>query len=169
MPNGRICTYIAGRKTSLGHTTLMSPITKPDLCNALAIRKAARHVTGLYDRHLAEAGLKVTQFSILARLRHLGPRTINELAADMSMDRTTMGRNVRPLERDGLVQIATDTRDARRRALSITESGRDRLRLAGQGWAAAQAKFDNAYGPKRAAALRDTLAGLIAIDFDRTP
>jgi DNA-binding MarR family transcriptional regulator len=147
----------------------MSPITKPDLCNALAIRKAARHVTGLYDRHLAEAGLKVTQFSILARLRHLGPRTINELAADMSMDRTTMGRNVRPLERDGLVQIATDTRDARRRALSITESGRDRLRLAGQGWAAAQAKFDNAYGPKRAAALRDTLAGLIAIDFDRTP
>jgi DNA-binding MarR family transcriptional regulator len=146
----------------------MSPITKPDLCNALAIRKAARHVTGLYDRHLAEAGLKVTQFSILARLRHLGPRTINELAADMSMDRTTMGRNVRPLERDGLVQIATDTRDARRRALSITESGRDRLRLAGQGWAAAQAKFDNAYGPKRAAALRDTLAGLIAIDFDRT-
>jgi DNA-binding MarR family transcriptional regulator len=147
----------------------MSPITKPDLCNALAIRKAARHVTGLYDRHLAEAGLKVTQFSILARLRHLGPRTINELAADMSMDRTTMGRNVRPLERDGLVQIATDTRDARRRALSITESGRDRLRLAGQGWAAAQAKFDNAYGPKRAAALRDTLAGLIAIDFDRKP
>jgi DNA-binding MarR family transcriptional regulator len=147
----------------------MSSITKPDLCNALAIRKAARHVTGLYDRHLAEAGLKVTQFSILARLRHLGPRTINELAADMSMDRTTMGRNVRPLERDGLVQIATDTRDARRRALSITEAGRDRLRLAGQGWAAAQAKFDNAYGPKRAAALRDTLAGLIAIDFDRTP
>jgi DNA-binding MarR family transcriptional regulator len=169
LPNGRICTYIAGRKTFFGQTTLMSSITKPELCNALAIRKAARHVTGLYDRHLAEAGLKVTQFSILARLRHLGPRTINELAADMSMDRTTMGRNVRPLERDGLVQIATDTRDARRRALSITEAGRDRLRLAGQGWAAAQAKFDNAYGPKRAAALRDTLAGLIAIDFDRTP
>ena len=169
MPNGRICTYIAGRKTCFGSETLSPPIIKPDLCNALAIRKAARHVTGLYDRHLAEAGLKVTQFSILARLRHLGPRTINELAADMSMDRTTMGRNVRPLERDGLVQIATDTRDARRRALSITEAGRDRLRLAGQGWAAAQAKFDVAYGPKRAAALRDTLAGLIAIDFDRTP
>jgi DNA-binding MarR family transcriptional regulator len=144
----------------------MSQITKPDLCNALAIRKAARHITGLYDRHLAESGLKVTQFSVLARLRHLGPRTINELAADMAMDRTTMGRNIRPLERDGLVQVATDPRDGRRRALSITESGRDRLRLAGQGWAAAQARFDEAYGPERATALRETLAGVIALDFE---
>lgn len=144
----------------------MSSITKPDLCNALAIRKAARHITGLYDRHLAESGLKVTQFSVLARLRHLGPRTINELAADMAMDRTTMGRNIRPLERDGLVQVATDPRDARRRALSITEAGRDRLRLAGRGWAEAQARFDEAYGPERAAALRETLAGVIALDFE---
>ncbi|NNM71568.1 MarR family winged helix-turn-helix transcriptional regulator [Enterovirga aerilata] len=144
----------------------MSSITKPDLCNALAIRKAARHITALYDRHLAESGLKVTQFSVLARLRHLGPRTINELAADMAMDRTTMGRNIRPLEREGLVRIATDPRDARRRALSITEAGRDRLRLAGKGWAAAQARFDEAYGAERATALRETLAGVIALDFD---
>jgi DNA-binding MarR family transcriptional regulator len=143
----------------------MSTITKPDLCNALAIRKAARHVTQLYDRHLAAAGVTVTQFSILARLRHLGPRTINELAADMAMDRTTMGRNVRPLERDGLVQIEKDPRDARRRALSITETGRERLRLAAKGWFEAQARFDAAYGAERARELRETLAGLIALDF----
>ena len=143
----------------------MDAITTSDLCNALAIRKAARHVTQLYDRHLAASGLKVTQFSILARLRRLGPRTINELAADMAMDRTTMGRNIRPLERDGLVLIAPDPKDARRRALSITEVGRERLRLARDGWERAQARFDEAYGAERSRMLRETLAGVIATDF----
>jgi DNA-binding MarR family transcriptional regulator len=144
----------------------MSSIPKPDLCNALAIRKAARHITGLYDRHLAGTGLKVTQYSVLAHLRGLGPRTINELAAIMATDRTTMGRNIRPLERDGLVSITPDPRDARRRALALTDLGLARLQAARAGWAAAQARFDEAYGPERAAALRETLAGVIALDFD---
>lgn len=125
-------------------------------------------MTQLYDRQLADVGLKVTQFSILARLRHGGPKTINDLAADMSMDRTTMGRNVKPLERDGLVAITADERDGRRRALSITEAGRDRLRAARAGWAEAQRRFDDAYGSERAQVLRETLAGVIALDFTRS-
>ena len=145
----------------------MPPITKPDLCNALAIRKAARHITSHYDRHLAGTGLKVTQYSVLAHLQRLGPRTINELASIMAMDRTTMGRNVRPLERDGLVSITPDPRDARRRALSVTDLGLERLRAARAGWAAAQARFDEVYGPERAAALRETLAGVTALDFEK--
>lgn len=144
----------------------MRRITKADLCNALAIRKAARHVTGLYDRHLASVGLTVTQFSVLSHLRRLGPRTINELAAIMATDRTTTGRNVRPLERDGLVSITTDPRDGRRRALSLTESGLDRLRHGRAGWAAAQAKFDAAFGAERALALREALADVTALDLD---
>lgn len=147
----------------------MPSITKPDLCNALAIRKAARHVTGLYDRHLAAAGLRVTQFSVLSHLRRLGPRTINELASIMATDRTTMGRNVRPLERDGLVSISVDPRDARRRALALTETGLARLRAARQGWAEAQAAFDATYGADRALRLRETLADVVSLDFDAAP
>ena len=58
------------------------PMPTPDLCNCLAIRKAARHVTQFYDHRLAPAGLSTPQFSILARLRRRGPSTINELAED---------------------------------------------------------------------------------------
>src|SRR6266704_2253431 len=74
-------------------------------CNCLALRQAARHVTQFYDQFLAPTGLRTTQFSILARLRRMGPMTINALAADLVMDRTTLGRNILPLERDGLVAV----------------------------------------------------------------
>src|SRR5690242_14052443 len=52
-------------------------------CNCLALRQAARHVTQFYDQYLASTGLRTTQFSILAKLRRLGPMTINRLAAEM--------------------------------------------------------------------------------------
>ena len=137
----------------------------PDLCNALALRKASRHLTQFYDRHLAGSGITVTQFSILSRLRIHGPRTINELAADLATDRTTMGRNLRPLERDGLVAIQADGKDARCRAISVTPAGLERARAARDGWKAAQAAFEARYGAEPARALRATLAGLVALDL----
>ena len=144
----------------------MATTTKIDLCNCFAIRKAARHVTQLYDRHLAGMGLRVTQFSILSHLNRLGPMTINELAATMAMDRTTMGRNIRPLERDGLITIAADPRDGRRRALSLTPVGTERLRSALDGWRRAQDAFDATYGAEPARALGETLAAVTALRFD---
>jgi DNA-binding MarR family transcriptional regulator len=80
-------------------------LPKAEDCNCFAVRSAARHVSQFYDRFLAPTGLRTTQFSILAKLNRKGPLTINELAKDMIMDRTTLGRNVRPLERDGLIAI----------------------------------------------------------------
>jgi DNA-binding MarR family transcriptional regulator len=75
-------------------------LPRPEDCNCSAVRSAARHVTRLYDQLLAPTGLRVTQFSILAKLTRRGPLTINALAEDMVMDRTTLGRNIRPLERE---------------------------------------------------------------------
>lgn len=74
-------------------------------CNCFTLRSAARHVSQLYDQFLASAGLRTTQFSILAKLKSLGPLTINALAKEMVMDRTTLGRNIQPLERDGLIRV----------------------------------------------------------------
>ena len=144
----------------------MTPdVPRPDLCNCLAMRKAARHVSQLYDRCLAPAGLRVTQFSLLARLHRLGPRTVGELAADLVLDRTTLTRNLRPLERDGLVAAVADPGDRRRHALSLTEAGAGRLRAAWALWAEAQARFERAYGGPEAADLRHVLAGVIAADL----
>src|SRR5260370_11800262 len=82
---------------------------KPEVCNCLALREATRHVTQFYDRLLASSGLRTTQFSILIRLRLEGPMTINALAKSLVMDRTTLGRNILPLEREGLIEIVPDS------------------------------------------------------------
>lgn len=138
----------------------------PDLCNCLAIRKAARHVTQFYDQRLAATGLTTPQFSILARLRRRGPSTIHELAEDLVMDRTTLGRNLRPLERDGLLAIGADPADRRRRALTVTPEGEARLAQAAPLWAAAQRDFADRFGAAAAVALRTTLASLVATDLN---
>src|SRR5579864_4306811 len=104
---------------------------RPEDCNCLAIRQAARHVTQFYDQCLASVGLHVTQFSILAKLKRLGPMTINALAKELVMDRTTLGRNALPLERDGLIKIEVSASDGRAKELHLTKAGERRL-LAGR-------------------------------------
>src|SRR6266851_8021847 len=95
------------------HKMPTATLTAPEDCNCFAVRSAARHVTQLYDQLLAPAGLRVTQFSILAKLKRLGPLTINALADEMVMDRTTLGRNVLPLQREGLIAIRRGLTDRR--------------------------------------------------------
>jgi DNA-binding MarR family transcriptional regulator len=134
-------------------------------CNCHAVRAAARHVTQAYDQFLAPAGLRTTQFSILAKLKRRGPVTINALAEDMAMDRTTLGRNILPLERDGLIKIQPSASDGRAKELIVTKAGEQRLQTASKGWAAAQARFESAYGTKRAAELRAMLRALVASEL----
>jgi DNA-binding MarR family transcriptional regulator len=130
---------------------------KPELCNCLALRQAARHVTQFYDQFLAAAGLGRTQFSILTRLRRLGPMTISALAADLVMDRTTLGRNLQPLEREGLVAVVTGRTDRRSREIRLTDTGAERLRTAIEGWVKAQAGFEAVFGELRSSELRPLL------------
>ena len=137
-------------------------------CNCLAIRQAARHVTQFYDQLLAPSGLRTTQYSILGRLQRRGPMPINALAAELVMDRTTLGRNILPLQRDGLIEIGTTPSDRRRREVRLTASGAARLRAARQGWVEAQTEFDRVFGAERAAALRDLLREVTASDFAHT-
>ena len=102
------------------------PASRMQECMCLAVRQAARHVTQAYDHFLAPAGLRTTQFSILAKLKRKGPMTINALAADMVMDRTTLGRNILPLERDGLIAIEPIATDRRSKELRPTAAMRSR-------------------------------------------
>ncbi|GJD57239.1 MarR family winged helix-turn-helix transcriptional regulator [Methylobacterium dankookense] len=129
-------------------------------CHCLAVRQAARHVTQLYDRHLAAVGLRSTQYAVLAVLNRSGPLAVNELAQQLVMDRTATGRALRPLEREGLVHIGAG-RDARTRALSLTAAGLERLDAARDPWSRAQAAFEAQYGPTEADALRLSLARVV--------
>ena len=134
-------------------------------CNCLAVRQAARYITQFYDQFLAPSGLRTTQFSILARLRRLGPMTINALAAEMVMDRTTLGRNILPLERDGLIAVEQGSRDRRSKELRVTEAGEARFRAGMKGWAQAQRQFEKAFGEKRTADMRAILHAVTATEL----
>jgi DNA-binding MarR family transcriptional regulator len=131
-------------------------------CICLAVRQAARHVTQFYDRSLAPSGLRTTQFSLLAKLRRHGPMTINALAADMVMDRTTLGRNILPLERDGLIHIEPAPSDRRSKQIRVTRRGEKRLDAARKGWAEAQSRFEAAFGGARTSQLRALLRAVTA-------
>jgi DNA-binding MarR family transcriptional regulator len=137
----------------------------PEDCNCLAVRQAARRITQFYDQLLAPSGLRTTQFSILAKLRRLGPMTINALAAEMVMDRTTLGRNILPLERDGLIAVEQGSRDRRSKELRVTEAGKARFRAGMKGWVQAQREFEKAFGAKRTADMRALLQAAAATEL----
>jgi DNA-binding MarR family transcriptional regulator len=138
------------------------PFADPANCNCLAVRQAARYITQFYDQHLAAAGLRATQYGILAKLKHHGQMSINELAAQLVMDRTTLGRNIRPLERDGLVAIEPDPADRRSKVLHLTNTGRARFKRAHKAWVGAQKQFEHAYGSRDASELRQKLRAVVA-------
>src|SRR3981081_3481210 len=123
-------------------------------CNSLAVRQDSRSVTQFYDRCLAAAGLRTTQYGVLARLKRQGPMSINTLAAELVVDRTTLGRNIRPLERDGLIAIESDPSDGRSKILRLTKVGDARFQRAQKHWAEAQKRFERAYGGEQALQLR---------------
>jgi DNA-binding MarR family transcriptional regulator len=137
----------------------MTP-SSPEFCTCLAIRQAARHVTQYYDQHLAPSGLLITQFSILAKLKAGGPLTINGLADVMVMDRTTLGRNILPLVRDGLIAVAQGSTDRRSKELHLTDFGLERLLDASKYWAEAQAGFDAAFGSHQDSELRTLMRAI---------
>ena len=84
------------------------PDALPEICSCLGLRMASRHLTQFYDLQMAPVGLTISQFSILVRTRRHDGIRINALASDLSMDRTTMSRNLLPLEREGLLAVLPD-------------------------------------------------------------
>src|SRR4030095_5087550 len=140
-----------------------APSPTPDratVCNCLALRQAARHISQIYDSYLASEGLRTTQYSILVKLNRLGPQSINELAKSMVMDRTTLGRAVRPLQRDKLLTIEAGG-DARLRRPTTQAAGQAKVKAAAALWREAQKKFELAYGPAESAELRSALRRVV--------
>jgi len=138
-------------------------------CNATAMRKASRRVTQLYDDALAPTGLRSTQFAILAELHELAdkPPTLAELAAALVIDRSALGHNLRPLERDGLITLQESPKDRRRRHIVMTEQGRALLQQALGLWMAAQDRFHAVFGRREAEMLRNALLDIAYDDrFD---
>jgi DNA-binding MarR family transcriptional regulator len=135
-------------------------------CNCLALRQATRHITQFYDRCLAPTGLRTTQFSILMKLKRRGALTINGLAGELIMDRTTLGRTILPLQRDGLIDVKSGSLDRRTKKLHLTEAGVERLGEALKLWDEAQGRFEEKFGSERASNLRSELRAVVEMSLD---
>ena len=134
----------------------------PTCCTCTRVRRAARALTDLYDDVLAPAGLKITQFSVLRTVQRLGRVSLSSLGAEMALDRSTLGRNLRVLEAMGLVTLAQGE-DLRMQAPSLTRLGAERLRRALPLWERAQRKVRQRLGSDNVDELFATLERIEAL------
>jgi len=122
-------------------------------CYCVLLRAASRRTTAIYDAALKPVGIGVAQFSLMRRIKGAGTISLTELARLAELDRSTVGRNVRVLERMGLVtETAAD--DQRETAVALTDAGRETLRLARPLWDDAQREVETALGEAGVEALR---------------
>ena len=125
-------------------------------CTCFHLRRAARAVTQVFDEVLSPSGLRATQFTLLTALEQTGPVTVSHLAGLLGMDRTTLTRNLKPLEQQGWVE-AVPGEDRRTRSLSTTSRGRAVLKKALPLWDVAQKRVVDQLGKKRWSGLMEHL------------
>ncbi len=123
----------------------MTEPSRPIDCASFNLRKASRLMAQVYDRQLQPSGLTNTQFTLLAVTSSRGPISITALAGLLGMDRTTLTRNLRLVERQGLLQV-TAGRDARTRDVRLTGKGTKALKKATPLWQGVQTRVVETLG-----------------------
>ncbi len=135
------------------------------LCSGTSLRKAARRVSLLYDTVIAPTGLRSTQMAVLIHVaRHQDP-TMGELAAYLVIDRSALSENLKPLIREGFIEVRPCEQDKRGRRVRLTDAGYDKLVACMPLWRSAQQRFEAAFGPEAAQVLREGLARIADDDF----
>jgi DNA-binding MarR family transcriptional regulator len=150
----------------MGFGKPVDPASVP--CTNFRLRRLVRVVGRRYDTEIQRAGLKSTQYSLLAHVAALGPVQPAELARHLAMDASTLSRNLGPLLAAGWIERQPGA-DARSRRLALTEAGESKRLEARRHWRRAQSELERELGPERVAALHaliDTSLGLLGGDTE---
>lgn len=118
---------------------------KSSSCNCINVRRASQAITEVYDEFLAPSNLNVSKFSLLKHIFQLGPVSVSDLALIIRLDRTTLVRNLKPLEESGLIRDIS-IEGSRNRQLKLTDKGVEAYRSAEQLWEKAQIFFEEYLG-----------------------
>jgi DNA-binding MarR family transcriptional regulator len=132
-----------------------------EACAGWNSRLAARRITQFLDREMAEIGLTMAQLGLMAQIAVISDDTLGALAQRMGLDQSTLSRNLRTLEGEGLIEIAIVETDLRRRAVWLTETGARRLEAAIPVWRRAHAKLATLLSPDLARRLADGAEALV--------
>ncbi len=133
-----------------------------ETCASLQLRKATRVVTQLYDEALRPVGLRSTQLPILVTLAAHGPVSVTDLANGLVLDRTTLTRNLRPLQRRGLIEVGRGG-GRQTRIATLTAAGQEAVARAVPRWSQAQTRVMDELGTKEALALQRSLSRLVSL------
>ena len=134
-------------------------------CSNSAVRRAARQLGQLYGGVLGTGDLRSTQFSLLSQIAASGEPTLKSLAGDMVMDLSALGHTLKPLLRDGMVEMQPDAEDRRVKRVRLTAKGEARRDEMMAAWRDAQDRFDRLLGKEKSAELRRTLAHIGSPEF----
>lgn len=134
-------------------------------CSNTAIRRAARQLGQLYDDCMEGTGLKGTQFSLLSQIAASGEPALKQLAEAMVMDLSALGHTLKPLIRDGYVELVPDAEDRRVKRARLTAMGRKTQQDLIANWRDAQSRFDHAFGKEQSEDIRKALAFMSSPDF----
>jgi DNA-binding MarR family transcriptional regulator len=147
---------------SSAQVTLTKSVKVGQVCACFNLRKAARAVTQLYEEVLRPSGLRGTQFALLVATKTLEPVTVKRLAKAMVMDRTTLTRDLKPLEKQGLLTVEVGE-DRRERKVTLTLQGQQVLARALPLWEKAQARIEKGLGQERLQRLLTDLSAAVAV------
>lgn len=136
-------------------------MSSPRGCTNLKLRQLSRLVTRHYERHFAETGLKITQYSLLSHVVTLAPIRAGDLAAAMKLSPSALSRNLQPLVARRLVEMAPGE-DARSRIVEATVAGHAVRASAQRDWKRAQLALNERLGVERVAALHELIDGCVA-------
>jgi DNA-binding MarR family transcriptional regulator len=135
----------------------VSPDIIARTCLCRRIQRAGRAVGRRFDDAFRSAGINNWQFTLLMSLTGETPLSVNEIASELGMDHTTTTRNLRPLERRGLLEIRPDAADGRVRRILLTEAGRQLLSEATVQWERVNREVAASLSPTEVETLRDML------------
>ncbi len=121
-------------------------------CTALKVRQLSRRVSQHFDRVIAQAGLKTTQYSLLSTLCRNGPMRPGDIAAALHMDASTLTRNLQPLVGQGWIENGPGD-DGRSRRVAVTDAGRNKRAEAQRAWKRAQTALNLRLGETTVAEL----------------
>lgn len=134
-------------------------------CSNSAVRRASRQLGQLYEDAMGDTGLKGTQFSLLSQIARSGEPPLKSLAEAMVMDLSALGHTLKPLIRDGLVELVPDAKDRRVKRVRLTETGIAKQKELTARWQIAQDRFDKAFGKEKSEEMRRTLAFISSQEF----
>ena len=132
-----------------------------EACAGWNSRLAARRITQFLDSEMAGLGLTAAQVGMMAQIAAAGDDTLSALARRTGLEQSTLSRNLRTLEGEGLIEIATVENDLRRRAVWLTETGARRLEAAIPVWRKALTKLARRLSPGLARRLADEAEALV--------